>query len=137
MKKNVLLFFKKFKFIYITMNQLENFVKNFQIESNRQLTSGVACSHEKFSLNFRDKFPSVNTSNEEKNPFTAFKKTESFNLSEKKSVRDIFSHNQIRELEGIFEQTHYPDASIRESLSKRLGVSISRIQVWFQNRVSL
>ena len=36
--------------------------------------------------------------------------------------------------EQVFEQTHYPDSAIREQLSLSLNLSISRIQIWFQNR---
>jgi hypothetical protein len=118
------------------MFELEKFVKNFQIESNRQITS-VTCSEDKWTRNFRDKFPHVKLSNQEKSPLVEFERNETLNMFDKKSVRDIFSHNQTRELEIIFEQTHYPDGSVREVLSKRLGVSASRIQVWFQNRVSI
>ena len=46
----------------------------------------------------------------------------------------MFSSSQIEILEKIFEQTHYPDSSIRNHLSSRLNLSVLRIQVWFQNR---
>jgi hypothetical protein len=53
---------------------------------------------------------------------------------ENKRNRNIFTEAEIQIMESVFEQTHYPDAYIREQLSFQLNQSVSRIQVWFQNR---
>ncbi|VDK31867.1 unnamed protein product [Taenia asiatica] len=48
--------------------------------------------------------------------------------------RTNFTNQQLSELDAAFRLSHYPGLRSREDLARRLDLSESRIQVWFQNR---
>ncbi|XP_023831929.1 uncharacterized protein nobox [Salvelinus sp. IW2-2015] len=52
----------------------------------------------------------------------------------KKKTRTLYSTDQLEQLEGMFQEDHYPDGEKRKEIAATVGVTPQRIMVWFQNR---
>uniref|UniRef100_A0A914ERN3 Homeobox domain-containing protein n=1 Tax=Acrobeloides nanus TaxID=290746 RepID=A0A914ERN3_9BILA len=57
-----------------------------------------------------------------------------FNGKRKRRHRTIFSEDQLAVLETTFNNTHYPDVTLREKLALQCDLKEERVEVWFKNR---
>ncbi|RNA21213.1 ALX homeobox 1 [Brachionus plicatilis] len=134
-------------FVYsfgLNSNQLEHLNQSYPVQSNASF-SPIDIQNDQAiltNLNYNSKIHPYNTHENLPRASLNFSPVDKkgcindnfFPNIENKRVRNMFTASQIEILEKVFEQTHYPDSSMREQLSSRFNLNSMRIQVWFQNR---
>ncbi|XP_075257157.1 uncharacterized protein LOC142349462 [Convolutriloba macropyga] len=89
-------------------------------------------ANQKVPNSFYTNYATSESTNDVINDVIAF--SEATSAASCRRSRTTYTPWQLHQLESSFEENPYPDVGQRDYLAGLMGVSESRIQVWFQNR---
>ena len=107
--------------------------ENLITMADKKLTNDTVFASQNLSFNSKNK-SSDNSffTNKLQNVSTAVQRT--LNEDDSKRSRTAFSNFQLKRMQDEFNQQQYLTEERRISLSEELGLSVSQIKVWFQNK---